>query len=162
VASAPWRAPRGERPVALGHHRYEWRYVTAFVPPTSGETFRYLSNGVSKPFFEKLLATFTAEAGAGRERRIVLVLDNAGWHTEPNLTVPDGLRLVHLPRYSPELQPAECLWPLLDEPLVNRHLATPAEVDRVVARRCLDLDANRDAVKARTRFHWWPKPHQPA
>ena len=154
-------APRGERPVALGHHRYEWLHVAAFVQPTSGGTFWYLSDGVSKPFFEALLATFAAEAGAGRARRIVLVLDNAGWHTEPGLAVPDGIRLVYLPRHSPELQPAECLWPLLDEPLVNRHFATLAEVDRVVARRCLDLDADRDSIKARTRFRRWPTPSQP-
>ena len=24
-------APRGERPIAPGHHRFEWLYVTAFV-----------------------------------------------------------------------------------------------------------------------------------
>ena len=154
-------APRGERPVALGHHRYEWLHVAAFVQPTSGGTFWYLSDGVSKPFFEALLATFAAEAGAGRARRIVLVLDNAGWHTEPGLAVPDGIRLVYLPRHSPELQPAECLWPLLDEPLVNRHFATLAEADRVVARRCLDLDADRDSIKARTHFRRWPTPSQP-
>ena len=39
-------APRGQRPLALGHHRFEWLYVTAFVSPSSGETFWYLSNGV--------------------------------------------------------------------------------------------------------------------
>jgi hypothetical protein len=49
-------APRGGRPRALGHPRYEWLYVTAFVAPTTGETVWYLSNGVSKPFFEALLA----------------------------------------------------------------------------------------------------------
>jgi transposase len=155
-------APRGARPVALGHHRYAWLYVTAFVSPATGETFWYLSNGVSKPFFEALLAKFAEEAGAGRERRIVLVLDNAGWHTEPRLAVPDGVRLAHLPPYSPELQPAECVWPLLDEPLVNRHFATLDEVDRVVARRCLNLEAERDSIKARTHFHWWPTPCQTA
>ena len=32
-------APKGQRPTALGHHRYKWVYVTAFVQPTSGETF---------------------------------------------------------------------------------------------------------------------------
>src|SRR5215204_3846381 len=31
-------APQGKRPIALGHHRYKWLYVTAFVQPTSGET----------------------------------------------------------------------------------------------------------------------------
>ena len=77
-----------------------------------------MSNGVSKPFFAGLLALFAREAGAGRERMIALVLDNAGWHTEPNLVVPEGLRLVDLPSHPPELQPAEHLWPVVDEPLV--------------------------------------------
>jgi len=89
-------APKGQRPIALGHHRYKWLYVTAFVQPTSGETFWYISNGISKPFFAALLALFAREAGAGRERIIVLELDNAGWHTEPNLVVPNGIRPVYL------------------------------------------------------------------
>ena len=38
-----------------------------------------------------------------------LGLENAG---------PDGSRRVHLPPDSPELQPAETLWPLVDEPVV--------------------------------------------
>src|SRR3954462_2558238 len=79
----------------------------------SGETFWSISNGVSKPFFAALLALFAREAGAGRERIIVVGLDNAGWHTPPNLVVAEGLRLVYLPGYSPELQPAEHLWPVL-------------------------------------------------
>jgi transposase len=128
------------------------------VQPGTGETAWYLSNGVSKPFFEALLAEFAREAGAGRGRRIVLVLDNAGWHTEPGLAVPDGIRLVHLPPYTPELQPAERLWPLLDEPVANRHFETLAELDAVVAERCLRLGRDRDLVGANTGFHWWPKP----
>ncbi len=147
-------APQGPRPIALGHHRYEWLYVTAFVQPTSGETVWYLSNDISKPFFEGLLATFAQETGAGRERIIVLLLDSAGWHTQPGLTVPDGIRLVYLPRYSPELQPAERLWPILDEPLANQHFASLAELDATVAQRCLVLDADRDTINAHTHFHW--------
>jgi transposase len=97
--------------------------------------------------------------GAGRERIIVLALDNAGWHTAPNLVVPDGLRLVHLPRYSPELQPAEHLRPVLDEPLANRYFATLAD-ERVVTERYRLL--NRDQLKPGTNFHGWPKPIRPA
>jgi len=103
-------APVGERPTAPGHHRFEWLYVTAFVAPATGETFWYVSNGVSKPFFEALLALFAKEAGAGRDRTIVLELDNAGWHGEPNLQLPDGIRLVYLPPYTPELNPQEKVW----------------------------------------------------
>lgn len=152
-------APKGERPVALGHHRYEWLYVTAFTQPTSGETVWYLSNGVSKPFFAALLAAFARETGAGRDRTIVLVLDNAGWHTEPNLPAPDGIRLVYLPAYSPELQPAERLWPVLDEPLANAYFASLPDLEAVVARRCLALEA--EELRPGTNFHWWPKPTQP-
>ena len=157
-------APKGQRPIALGHHRYRWLYVTAFVQPISGETFWYVSNGISKPFFKPflaaLLALFAREAGAGRDRVIVLGLDNAGWHTAPNLAVPDGLRLVYLPRYSPELQPAEHLWPVLDEPLANRSFGTLAELAQVVTERCRIL--NSDQLKPGTNFHWWPKPAIPA
>jgi len=148
-----------QRPIALGHHRYKWLYVTAFVQPISGETFWYISNGVSKPFFAALLALFAREAGAGRERIIVLELDSAGWHTAPNLVVPEGLRLVYLPPYSPELQPAEHLWPVLDEPLANQYFATLADLEHVVTARCRVLNA--DQLKPGTNFHWWPKPDIP-
>src|SRR5918994_1441948 len=117
-------APMGRRPIALGHHRYRWLHVAAFVQPTSGEAVWYLCSGLSKPFFAELLATFERETGAGRWRSIVLALDNAGWHGPEGLVVPDGISLVFLPPYSPELQPAEHLWPLLDEPIANRHLAS--------------------------------------
>jgi len=152
-------APKGQRPIALGHHRYKGLYVTAFVQPISGEVFWYVSNGVSKPFFAALLALFAREAGAGRERMIVLGLDSAGWHTEPNLAVPDGIRLAYLPPYSPELQPAEHLWPVLDEPLANQYFETLADLERAVAERCLVLDG--DQLSLGTNFHWWPKPTKP-
>ena len=91
---------------------------------------------------------------------IVLVLDNAGWHTAPNLVVPEGLRLVYLPPYSPELQPAEHLWPILDEPLANQYFATLADLERAVADRCRVLDGHQ--LSLGTNFHWWPKPANPA
>jgi hypothetical protein len=90
-------APVGARPVALGHHRYEWLHVTAFVQPTSGEAVWHLSTGLSKPLFEALLAAFARQTGAGRRRSIVLVLDNAGWHGPEGLAIPDGISLVFLP-----------------------------------------------------------------
>jgi transposase len=126
----------------------------------SGEVFWYISNGVSKPFFAGLLALFAREAGAGQDRIIVLGLDSAGWHTEPNLAVPDGIRPVYLPPYSPELQPAEHLWPVLDEPLANQYFETLADLERVVANRCRGLDG--DPLRLGTNFHWWPKPATPS
>ena len=150
-------APIGERPVAHGHHRFDWLYVTAFASPATGETFWYVSNGVSKEFFEALLETFAREAEAGLSRIILLVLDNAGWHGPANLKIPDGIRLVYLPPYTPELQPAETLWALVDEPIVNKHIATIEELEEKIANQCVALAEQPDRIQKRTGFHWWPK-----
>jgi transposase len=126
------------------------------VQPTSGETVWYLSSGLSKPFFAELLAAFARQTGAGRDRSIVLALDNAGWHGPEGLAVPDGISLAFLPPYSPEVQPAERLWALVDEPIVNRHVASLAELDAIIAERCRRLEAA--SIKPHTDFHWWPEP----
>jgi transposase len=154
-------APRGERPIARGHHRYEWFYVTAFVSPATGESFWYLSTGVDKELFEDTLALFAREAGAGRDRIILLVLDGAGWHTAPGLAVPEGIRLIYLPPYTPELQPAETLWVHVDQPIVNEHFETIEHLDAVVAARCVELEKDRDLIRGQAGFHWWPKRASP-
>jgi hypothetical protein len=50
-----------------------------------------------------------------------------------------GIRLVYQPPYTPEVQPAEHLWPLVDEPIVNKHIASLDHLEAVVASRCCDL-----------------------
>ena len=124
-------APVGRRPIALGHHRYRRLHVVAFA----------------------------RETGAGRERHIVLVLDNAGWHGPGGLAVPEGISLVFLPPYTPELQPAERLWPLVDEAVANKPFASLDALDAAVGARCRRLDPN--TVKPHTDFHWWPRPTTP-
>src|SRR3954469_16125254 len=78
----------------------------------------------------------------------------------PLKRLPWGLRLAYLPPYSPELQPAEHLWPVLDEPLANQYFETLADLERVVANRCRGLDG--DQLSLGTNFHWWPKPATPS
>jgi transposase len=50
---------------------------------------------------------------AGPEVQVILVLDRAGWHLSEALQVPENITLLHLPPYSPELNPAERLWAYL-------------------------------------------------
>ena len=46
--------------------------------------------------------------GAGKDKRMLLVVDRAGWHTGGEVEVPEGgIHLEFLPSGSPELQPAE-------------------------------------------------------
>jgi transposase len=51
----------------------------------------------------------------------VLILDQAGWHSTPKLTVPDNITLLFLPPKSPELNPVENIWQFMrDNWLSNR------------------------------------------
>jgi len=68
---------------------------------------------------------------------------------------------VYQPSYSPELQPAEHLWALVDEPLVNRYFDTIEDLDDVVAQRCRVLHQDQQTIASSTNFHWWPKPRKP-
>lgn len=52
----------------------------------------------------------------------IVVLDGAGWHqTGGRLRIPDNISLLHLPPYSPELNPQENVWQYLRQNyLANR------------------------------------------
>src|SRR5580765_3266242 len=80
-------APVGQRPVAPVQHRYAWSYLVGFVHPASGRTLFHLATSVSIPLFEAELTAFARQAGASPKKKLVLVLDRAGWHTSLRLHV---------------------------------------------------------------------------
>jgi transposase len=43
----------------------------------------------------------------------LLILDGAGYHQKAALEIPENMTLLHLPPYSPELNPAENIWEYL-------------------------------------------------
>ena len=149
-------APKGQRPIAVGHPRYEWLYLYGFVHPGTGEVVWFICSTVDAELLSAVLAAFAAAVGAGEGKLIVLVLDNAGWHISGDLVVPKGIELAFLPAYTPELQPAEHLWPLADEAVANKHFATPKDLDAALSERCRTLDAMPEVIKAATSFAWWP------
>jgi transposase len=148
----------GKRPLAPVQHRYDWRYLVGFVHPASGRSIFHLATSVSIPLFEAELAAFATAVGASPTKQIVLILDRAGWHSTQRLRVPDHVHLLFLPPYSPELQPAEHLWPLTNTALFNRHFATIDDLEDAQAARCVALQARPDLIRSTTLFHWWPQP----
>jgi transposase len=148
---------RGRRPAATSHPRYEWLYLYGFVRPLAGLVEWFVGSTVDADLFSEILAGFARAVGAGPRKLVLLVLDGAGWHVSARLRVPDGLRLIFLPPYSPELQPAERLWPLAREGVANRHFGTLAELEAKLTARCRTLRDDPTTIKANTLFHWWPK-----
>jgi transposase len=148
-------APIGHRPVVSLHSRYEWLYLYAFVRPQTGQTHWFILPELSKRAFAMVLVHMAGSVAASAHKRILLVLDRAAWHTA-QCHLPEGLVLIFQPPYSPELQPAEHLWQLSDEVLVNRHFATLEDLQTLLFKHCETLMADPERVKAHTLFHWWP------
>ena len=147
---------RGRRPVAAAGPRCQWLCIYGFVRPTTGAPVWFLGNTVNTALSSAVLARFAAAVGAGPGKRVILGLDGAGWHGGGKLTPPEGVRLVFLPPYTPELQPAEHLWPLTNEAVANRHFANLGALDAALAARCLALADQPETITAHTRFRWWP------
>src|SRR3954466_7090815 len=147
-------ARRGQRPLARGHQRFQWVYVFGFVRPATGAVVWFLADAVNTQRCST--GSWPRSPATSADKIVVLVLDGAGWHVAKDLQVPDGIRLEFLPPYSPELQPAEHLWPVINEPLANLHFHTLADLDQVLAERCCDLANDPDRIRSSTQFHWWP------
>jgi hypothetical protein len=126
--------------------RYQWFYVCSFVEPESGANLSLLVDGMDSAVMRWVLRGF----------RAWVVLDRAGWHVSQRVEVPEGVDLEYRPPYSPELQPAERMWPLVKEAVAHRYFETLEEVMEVVAGRCQVLPADPATVRKHTLFHWWP------
>jgi transposase len=100
---------------------------------------------------------FAKEVGAGEDKRVVLVVDKAGWHTGGEVEVPEGIHLEFLPSGSPELQPAERLWVLTNEGVANGLFEEIEEIEEALVERCLELLEQTEAIRDLTNYHWWPQ-----
>ncbi|AFV77248.1 hypothetical protein Theos_2257 (plasmid) [Thermus oshimai JL-2] len=149
-------APRGRTPLAHVRPRYRWLYVYAFLRPNTGESEFWLLPSVSTEVFNLVLSAFAQLRGSGEEKVVLVVLDRAGWHTSGGLRVPEGVGLVYLPPYSPELQPVERVWPLVDAVVANGQVGTEEELWERVESRCAYLQTQRELIRNHTLFHWWP------
>ncbi|NEO46091.1 MAG: hypothetical protein F6K55_18935 [Moorea sp. SIO4A3] len=84
----------------------------------------------------------------------MLVEDNAGWHRSNKVKLPEGIKVEFLPPYSPGLQPAERLWKLVDEPLVNNCFDTIDEIEELLVKRCNVMSEMKEEIRNFTFYHW--------
>jgi hypothetical protein len=150
-------SPIGQRPLMEVHQRYEWSYLYAFARPKTGEVHWLILPTVRAEVFSLALDNVAREVGAGKRKRILLVLDQAGWHTAKNkLEVPEGIHLEFLSSHSPELMPSERLWPLSNEGVANRHFEEIEQLEKALVDRCVALSNQPKLIRSHLRYHWWP------
>jgi transposase len=103
------------------------------------------------------LNEFAKEVGAGKDKRVLLVVDQAGWHTGKEVEVPEGIHLEFLPCGWPELQPAERLWVLTNEGVANGLFEEIEQIEEGLMERCVQLLDQSESIRALTNYHWWPQ-----
>lgn len=107
-------AKRGSRPSAVKQLEYDWAYVFAAVCPASGESVAMIAPSVNIGLMNlhlKWIAEHMRSTPGGELVRVILILDNAGWHRSPKVAWPANITPLFLPPYSPELNCVEPLWP---------------------------------------------------
>lgn len=101
-------APRGSRPRAVKQTEYDWIYLYGAVNPCTGDSVALLAPTVNTFVMNQHLRMISEQVGP--DVQVVLVLDQAGWHTAKALQIPENITVLPLPPYSPELNPIERLW----------------------------------------------------
>lgn len=125
-----------------------------FARPATGQTFRVLLPRVNADRMAEALRAFAAHADPDRAKVLVLVVDNAGWHTAHRLVVPANVVLHFLPPCTPELQPVESFWPLVREAVANRSIGRIDRLRAIVRARLAYLARHPATVRPVIGFRW--------
>jgi len=145
-------APPGMRPHTCSQFVREYTYVFAAASPHDGT----LDTLILPTVDAQAMSIFLAEVSQRHpDDLILMVLDGAGWHRANDLYVPDNIRLISLPPYSPELNPVEHLWDELREKWLSNHVfdsLSALEHRLMKALHTLEWDPQR--IKSMMAFPW--------
>jgi transposase len=144
-------APAPLRPVVCNGYEREFTYVYGGVSPLQGELDWSLSDKMNTARMTSFLSQVSQ---AHPQEFIVMVVDGASSHKAKELVVPENVRLIPLPGYSPELNPQEHIWDEVREKafpnLVLDHMAA------VVGRLKNGMSALASDAERVRRITAWP------
>ena len=100
-------APAPLRPVVFNGYERQFTYVYGSVSPLQGDLDWSLTQKMNTA---QMSAFLSQVSQAHSQEFIVMVVDGASSHKARDLIVPENVRLIRLPGYSPELNPQEHIW----------------------------------------------------
>ena len=145
-------APAGVRPVVGARLLRKFSYAFAAVSPHDGVMDSLIVPWVNASTMSMFLATVSQRHP---DEYIVMVMDQAGWHIAHELEVPKNMRLVLLPPYSPEINPAEHIWDALRENCIgNTVFASLDAADKALSKGLRSLESDPERMQSLTGFEW--------
>jgi hypothetical protein len=150
--SSPKRAwaPPGIRPKVPRQVIRESCYVYAAVAPEQGLMTSLILPSADTAMMNLFLAQVAQDFA---EYFIVMQVDQAGWHRAKDLQVPENIRLIFQPPYSPEVNPVEHLWEELREKyLHNRVFSSLEELVEVLCQALSELTDEKERLRSMMFF----------
>jgi len=115
--------------IKLGYKNF---YLYSAANPKTGDEFTLLLPNVNIICMNIFLKEF---ARANQGKKIVIIMDGAGWHKSDKLIFPKNIRIIIQPSYSPELNPIEKLWQYIkNHTIKNRAYKTLYELEDKVCK----------------------------
>ena len=111
--------PKGTRPRIATKLGFQNFYLYAAVSPVSGECHSLILPFVNGTCMNSYLHDLSQTLGT---RKVLLIMDGAGWHKAKHLALPHNIRLRYLPPYSPELNPVERLWQYIKDRTIKNKI----------------------------------------
>ena len=108
---------RGVKPIVKYQHAFKNTYLYGSFSPVNGDSFVYEIEGTTSEIFHEYLKSFSTHQP--NELKIIII-DNAGFHSLSKYSIPDNIKLVRIPAYSPELNPSEKIWAYIKQSYKNR------------------------------------------
>jgi len=145
-------APEGCRPEVPAQMVREYTYAYAAVSPHDGT----LDSLVLPEVNAWAMSLFLAEVSSRhRGEFILMVMDQAGWHKANELVVPENMRLIRLPPYSPQCNPAEHIWDEIREKwFANRVFSSLDAVEDTLVEALATLEKDKQRMMGITGFDW--------
>jgi transposase len=143
-------SPLGTRPQAPRQVIRTYLYVFTAVCPALGKMISLILPWANTEMMNIFLRQVAKDFS---DYFILMLTDQAGWHTSLKLELPENIRLIKLPPRSPELNPAEHIWEELREKnFANKALRSLDEVENNLCQGLNDLARNPEKLRSMTNF----------
>jgi len=87
--------------------------------PKTGDNFSLTIPNVDTLCMNAYLQEFSVWLG---DRKILLIIDGAGWHKSSKLIIPDNIKIIYLPPSSPQLNPIHRLWQHIKDNMLKNYI----------------------------------------
>ena len=143
---------KGARAVMPTQQMFANRYLYSAVAPITGDNFHLMGlsdmNGMTELLFLGELKK------QHPDQQVVVIMDNAPSHRGKSIHEIPGLSVIHLPSYSPELDPAERFFEEVRKSTACRTFIDLAAQEELIAACVKRMGDDTEGMKQLTGYGW--------